>query len=427
MRILLASSGGMGCWFLLRLMHEGHQCDWFILDDDPRPYKRVLKGMVPRPIEDPDFESYDLVIFDSTGHGDLADKIREVTPVLGDGELSSRLEDDRLYGIEVMEECGIEVPFYETFDTPDEARAFIESNPKRYVYKPSTPPGEEQGCATTYVSESAEDMLACLDELYAESMQQPFLLQEVVEGTEISVEAWFDGSQFHFINYTLEEKKFMAGGFGPNTGCSGNLVWVGNGRSRLFDAGLGKLQGFLSANGYRGMVDLNTIVNGLHAYGIEWTPRFGYDASASIYSTIKSGLGEFFLSIASAPDGGWEHDIEPRTRCTWAASTRYSIPPYPAEVKGGHPSGLPIKGVSLEDAWMYFYMYDAMLEEGELVTAGVNGFVGSPIACGHTPEGAWEGVAKMEEKIRIPNMQARNDLKERTLKRLKQVMDMGWL
>ena len=85
------------------------------------------------------------------------------------------------------------------------------------------------------------------------------------------------------------------------------------------------------------------------AYGLEFTPRFGYDASASIFSTLDSGLGDFLWGIASG-----ETDLEIRTRARWAASTRYSIPPYPEEVKGKHPKGVPIKEVNLEDAWTAF-------------------------------------------------------------------------
>ena len=176
MRILLASCGGIGCWMLLRLAREGHSCDWFEIEPEPR-HNSVLKGLIPPPIEDPDFAAYDLVIFDSTGNGELAEEVMKVTPVIGDSLLASRLEDDRLFGIETMEQCGIEVPPYQTFTTPEEAKAFLVDNPTRFVYKPFVMKGEEQACDTTYVSESAEDLVKCLDTLWKDSKNAPFLLQ----------------------------------------------------------------------------------------------------------------------------------------------------------------------------------------------------------------------------------------------------------
>jgi phosphoribosylamine-glycine ligase len=408
-------------------MHEGHDVDWWLIEPEPRQ-RQVLHGLIPPPLPDkPKFQSYDLIIFDCTGSAKLAEEAAKHAPVIGDSELASKLEDDRLFGVEIMEQSGIEVPLYETFKTPEEAKEFLAENPKRFVYKPFVVKGQEQVCETTYVSDSAEDLVKCLDQLWAESMNAPFLLQEVVEGTEISTEGYFDGTHFHFLNHTLEEKKFMSGGFGPNTGCSGNLVWALNKPNRLCQQGILKLIPFLRETGYRGMIDLNTIVNENHAYGLEFTPRFGYDASASIFSLLDGDLAQFFYDIVTAPDEGWvDHNPVPPLRATWAASARLTVPPYPEE-HGDFDAGLPIKGVDSDWAWLNCYLWDARLKGDDLVTVGINGIVGCPIACGHTPEGAWKGLDRLAKKIKVPNQQRRDDLERSTLKRLEEVGEMGWL
>lgn len=432
MKILLASAGGIGCWLLLRLQREGHECAWFEIEPEPR-HSLVLKGLIPSPLkEEPKYEDYDLVIFDCTGNAELAEEIAKVTPVIGDSELASRLEDDRLFGIEVMEQAGIDVPPYETFTEPNEAKKFIEETGKRYVFKPFTIEGEEQKCETTYVSDSAEDLIRCIDSLWKESRNAPFLLQEVVEGTEISTEGYFDGTYFHFLNHTLEEKKFMSGGYGPNTGCSGNLVWALDHPNRLAKE-LMKLGPFLKESGYRGMIDLNTIVNEQHAYGLEFTPRFGYDASATIFSLVDGDLGTFFHEIVTAPDEGYvDHSPLPPLRGRWAASERLTMPPYPEE-EGDFSAGQGIKGINIQDAWKNCYLWDAMMdkhrhsgEEG-LVTVGINGIVACPIASAYTPEGAWKGLDRISKPIKFPNLQTRDDLEESTMKRLAQVREYGWL
>lgn len=428
MKILLASCEGIGAWLLLRLMRD-HECDWFEID--PKN-DQVLKGLIPPPIEDPKFKDYDLVIFDVTGNGELAEEISLVTPVIGDSLLASRLEDDRLFGIETMEGCGIEVPPYATFETPEEAKAYITELPKRYVYKPFTIDGVEQDCDTTYVSESAEDLIKTIDILFKDSHEAPFLLQEVVEGVEIACNGYFDGTYFHFITHTIEEKKLMSGGYGPNTGCSGNLIYWPERSNRLIQEGLMKLIPFLKESGYRGMIDLNTIVNESHAYGLEFTPRFGYDSSATEFAMLDGDLGKFLYEIATAPEEGYiDHDPTPRPLGRWAASERLTIPPYP-EDNAPIPKGLPIKGIDIDSAWRNCFLYDAMIdkrrtgEEG-LVTIGLSGLVCCPIAVAHTPEGAWKGVERVSKPIKFPNLQCRDDLEESTLKRLKEVKEMGWL
>jgi phosphoribosylamine-glycine ligase len=72
-------------------------------------------------------------------------------------------------------------------------------------------------------------------------------------------------------------------------------------------------------------------------------------------------------------------------------------------------------------------MMDRVQEQDALCTAGINGLVVSPIAVGYTPEGAWKGVERLTKDLKIPNMQCRDDMEERTLKRLKSITEMGWL
>jgi hypothetical protein len=78
-------------------------------------------------------------------------------------------------------------------------------------------------------------------------------------------------------------------------------------------------------------------------------------------------------------EGGISIDI--KTRATWAASCRYSIPPYPMG------SDAPISRVVMEDAWRACYLYDAQLRDESLVTAGVFNHVCAPIGMGHTAKG----------------------------------------
>lgn len=425
----MVSQHSIGAWFLLRLLKEGHSVEWWVLNREG-PWKKSLGGLVPEPYlrRPPEFllRECDLILFDQNGAGKLAEELRQYAPVLGDSLFASRLEDDRLYGVEAMESAGIEVPFYQTFSDTSSARSFLKSRPARYVFKPFTPPGEEQDTATTYVSSSAEDMSDSLDRLHHLAMGASFLLQEVVEGEEISCEGWFDGSNFHFLGLTLEEKKFMNDGMGPNTGAAGTLEGIFPNVPKLFSRGLGKMLSFLRSQDYRGMIDLNTIVNESHAYGLEWTTRFGYDCCPTRFSLLDCNLGDWLFQIATAPDGGIVLDCP--TRASWAASTRYTIPPYPTEAPGYHPARVPISGLKIEDSWRDFFLYDAQMDDaGGLETAGITGHVCSVIGTGHTPEGAWDSEARKSEKLKIPNMQCRTDCKETTLKRLDQIREWGWL
>lgn len=422
-KILIASKDGYGAWFTLRLMEEGHSVDYYLKEQYFAP---VLEGLAPEVMDKtPDFSKYDLVIFDVTGMPALAEQAMKVTNVIGDGDFASEIEDNRLLGIEVMENVGINVPAYEHFQDVNTAKRYVRKSNKRYVFKPFTPTGgEEQSTATTYVSKSAEDLIEYLDKLSELSSGQDFILQEVVQGTEISTEAYFNGTEFFGVNGTLEEKKFMNEAKGPNTGCSGNLVWFYDQQNLpfIFREGLLKMKDFLQGVGFRGMIDLNTIVSDSKVYGLEWTPRFGYDASATLFHLIRSDLGDFLGSIAS----GIRPDFE--ISRNFSAGVRLSIPPYPSEVRGNHPEGVPIKGIEEDDCIKGCYLYDACLDKSNsLVTAGVSGLCAVPISMGESISQAFSRVYSKVDRIQIPDMQYRTDVEKTTTHRYKILSDQGWL
>ena len=142
-------------------------------------------------------------------------------------------------------------------------------------------------------------MVSYMSKLSGADATGSFILQEFIKGTEVSVEGWFDGSEFWLLNSTLEDKKFMNDNRGPNTGCSGNLVLLIKSTDRIYREGLEKSKSILQQLGYRGMIDLNTIVTEDKAYGLEWTPRFGYDASATLCRMYAGDYGEMLGAVAS--------------------------------------------------------------------------------------------------------------------------------
>jgi len=422
-KILIVTYSGYGNWFSLQLEQEGHNVDiWYC--DNYEKYGLVLDGLITRPFKTkPNFKKYDLVLFDLTGRPKIAEEVISLgIPCIGDGDLNTQLEDDRLFGIQVMEGCGINVPFYETFNDISAAKKFIKKTNKRYVFKPNG--GQEQDTATTYVSKTADDMLKYLDKLGSITKDVEFILQEVVTGTEISTEAWFNGQNFFFINTTLEEKKFMEGNKGPNTGCAGNLVWIYDqiNPPAIFKEGLLKLKDFLNQYNYHGMVDLNTIVSDNKIYGLEWTPRFGYDASATIFACLDNCLGDFLGAIASGvePEYNYSHN--------YAAATRLSIPPYPTEIEGEHPEEVPIEGIEEDDIFKNCFLYDCCTDRHDaLCTVGISGFVAAPIQTGGSIQEAWGKVEEKVKRINIPNMQYRNDIEKTTTERYNTLARQGWL
>ena len=432
MRIAMSSYTGMGAWWVARLMAEGHKVDYYLSD---AKYVDVLGGIIPPPkllsldhrkndAGHPSYRNYDLSLFDLTGRARWADSSRSETPTIGDGSFEHQLEDDREFGIKMMEECGINVPPYTRFDSPSEAKAFIKKNDKRYVFKPFTIGGTTQDTATTYVSKDAKDLLEFIDPLWSAAKMAPFILQEFEEGTEIGTEAFFNGEDFYLISGTLEEKKFMNDNKGPNTGCSGNLIFAMHEDMKIYKEGLLKAKPMLQAYGFRGIIDLNTIVTDTKVYGLEWTPRFGYLCCPTIATMYGEGYGELLKDIASgkSPQIKWTH--------RFGAATTLTIPPYPSEIRLGKAKGIPIGGLNPEDTEQlkHMYLFDAMIgKKKKVVTSGNYGYIGATLSGGDTIGGAFSVNESQIKKLDIPNCQYRTDLQKVGEKKYNTLLDQGWI
>lgn len=435
MKIAMSSYTGLGAWFILRLMAEGHDVDYYLSD---QKYEDVLSGLIPKPkLQDidhrrtvqgygyPSYKGYDLSLFDLTGRAKQADASRADSPTIGDGSFEHMLEDDREAGIQCMQSCGINVPPYQKFTSPTEAIAFVKKEDKRYVFKPFTVGSQSQDTATTYVSKDAEDLVKNLPVLFEASKHAPFLLQEFIKGTEASVAGYFNGSEFYQVTCTLEDKKFMNDDKGPNTGCAGNLVFALPKESRLYKEGLAKAIPILSSVGFTGMIDLNTIITTSKSYGLEWTPRFGYLGDITNACMYGSGYGEMLQKIASGgiPEQKWE--------ALYGVSVTLSIPPYPTEIKIPRAKDVPIEGICPAniDQLCHIYMYDAKVSKDKksLVTSGNYGYVCAPTGVGDSIEEAAAQCEDLIGQIHIPNMQYRTDTYKSTLKRYQFLDSNNWL
>lgn len=420
MKVCVLSRYGEGAWFAWLMKQAGHDVH-FSIDEDSA--QQVLKGIIDQTDSLYSPASYDVMLFDQSGNGKCADESRTLTPTLGDSSLADSLEHDRLFGVQFMERCGIKVPPYEHFTDVTQALRLIRKTKKVYVFKPC---GKDADTASTYVSKSAEDLERFIDILWVSNPVKEFILQEVVKGTEVSTEFWMNESGYYFLNHTLECKKLMNGDLGPATGCAGNVVFACERENPLFAQGLKKAFNMLREAGYVGMIDLNTIATEGEVYGLEWTPRIGYEGTCNVAHLLPMDFGEFIYRVAANKT---LPDLAPVS--SFAASLRVSIPPYPTDGLPAkfYKAGIPIEGMNkklLKD----FYAMDVRANETNedlFETAGVNGWLGAAIGCGETIGMAFDKVKSVIESIRVPNMQYRTDVRGIVAQRYRELEVNGWL
>jgi phosphoribosylamine-glycine ligase len=401
---LIHSDTGDANFLAERLQREGHQVKVFI--HDPRA-RHVGLGLVNltstfRPAKG------DVVIFDMVKFGKLADQLRASGfKVIGGSRFADAHELDRPMGHRLMRQVQIDVPWTRSFNLA-EARAFLQTADKPYFLKPSG----NVDSAMTYGAKTPKGMMRFLDYAEAkESLKGKFELQEKKDGIEISTEGWFDGDRWVLpFNSTIEDKKFMPGDYGPNTGCMGNVVWAyAASRPTLCLRTIMRLEPILRAARYVGPVDINTIIDkkGI-PWGIEWTMRFGYAALQAFLLMTAGDLGEQLYQFANGTLDRWE-----TTTDELGMVVNVSVPPYPTYHVAYEKRDLPIDPEILSDPVRIMPADIYMKKPNRPLLAGVDGLV---MAIGDVGKSVHEMRRSLFDKIdnfEIPDKQARNDACDR--------------
>ena len=357
MKYFMVSKCGEGAQVLYRIELEGNDVRLHITEPE---YRRNWDGLLPKAELNSSFiDKNTIFIFDFSEMGKLADDLRRTGhKVFGASKFCDKLEEDRAFGLQFMEKCGILHPNTVEFkiDEIEDAKRYILESDCDLVFKPS---GECLPSHLTYCGSDQEDLTKFLEyacNCYGKDIET-FVLQDFVKGSLVSSELFFDGKKACYpANHTVEVKKFMSGDKGPSTGCSGNLVWGEFDDCRIIEQGIGRVEEELIKMGFCGQMDLNAIVNDEGVFGLEWTPRFGYDSIPCLLPLIDSDLGEFFAGMASG-----QGDM--KLACDFSAGVRFTIPPYPIEphslrrvLKEAPNLGIPIRGFTPDDTEeIYFY------------------------------------------------------------------------
>ena len=280
----------------------------------------------------------------------------------------------------------------------------------------------------TYVGKSPDDLIRILEWASTTGkIQSDFILQEFVEGIELSTEVWFsDGSPVFPPNGTMEEKKFMSGNIGPNTGCQGSVVWpYPTSEPKIIQQTIRKLYPALKAMKYSGCLDINTIVGeDGKAWFLEFTARFGYSAIYALAEILNDDLGKVIHDCAK----GTLKEMDVRDE--FGMAIRISVPPYPLESHSpGHAPVVreskdkPVRNVPLGHSWLLDIKKEG---KDELVTCGIDGAVLEITSAGKSVDAARNALYKMVKDVDLPDMQYRNDIGDRPKEQLKKLRLLGF-
>ena len=444
--MIFISNTGECLPIVYRLYLEG--VDVVVYIHDPTTRQKCYRGILPSlgiPGLMKELKHHDTVIFDLTHpnaksewdfkllrafqlktselyvFGPIANILMKTHRVIGCSRWSEEIEMDRLLGTQIAKEIGLTIPTSHEFKSLDDGIRFLESDEakkSRWVLKPMN----NEDLDLTYVESYGGELLEKMKNEMPKRTYNPskfwHMMQEVIDGTEISSEAWYRDGKFMSYNRTIEGKKFLCGNLGSQIGSQSNTVFYSQSNKIIFKE-MQKLIPHLKKAGYEGPVDANCIIDkqGKPNF-LEWTVRFGYDAIFNILENNKGTIEKFFKDFI----------INPKKK--FSSSARITIPPFPIKDKEQMKERATdvhiahdLKDLCESGFWAEDIYCD---DEGELRTAGTDGIIGVQIALGNSIESSSDAVLKAAKNLHIAaSKQYRIDIKDRPLKVMEQMEKQG--
>ncbi|MCI0756140.1 hypothetical protein [Teichococcus vastitatis] len=407
----------------LTLRREGH--DVRVFAEDP-PELRAFGGLID--CVDDWREELDwvgregVVFFERVGRGALQDELRaRGFRVVGGSAFGDRLEQEREFGQSVLRDAGLAIAESRSFEHPSLALEWLNRNPGRYVLK------HDDTGRTTFVGDHPHG--ADLAFMLRRAGEGRVLLMERLDGVEVGVGAYFDGTRFlRPACIDFEHKRFFPGETGEMTGEMGTLAAFDDSET-LFAATLDRLASRFAAAGHVGYINLNMIVNEQGVWPLEFTCRFGNPGFAVLAALQPDGWGDLMARMAAGSSAATTGRFV--TRPGWSVAIVLTVPPFPAHTETALPEEdppvfflQPPRGAELDR----YHLVDMRLEDGQLLGRRRSGHLMIVTGAGPSVQAAQQDAQARARNVVAPELRWRADIGDRFLNgEQDRLRALGWL
>jgi phosphoribosylamine--glycine ligase len=328
--------------------------------------------------------------------------------VFGPTREAARLEGSKVWARQLCEAYGIPAPRSRSFDRVDPAVEFLDELSAPFVVKAD---GLAAGKGVIIASDREEARRALNDclvkQLFGEAGRQ-VLVEEYLEGAEVSAMALTDGRTVLPLALAQDYKRALDGDLGPNTGGMGAyspLEFVDpRGESRIEESILVAVARALEAEGirYRGVLYAGLMVTRDGPRVLEFNCRFGDPETQVVLPRLIPNLGELLLACVEGNLADY--------RVTWTPEACVGIVLASAGYPGPVQAGKPISG--LEEAGQVegirLFHSGTAVRDGRVITAG--GRVLTVTALGPNVDQARARAYEACSMIRFEGMSYRTDV-----------------
>ncbi len=331
-------------------------------------------------------------------------------PVFGPSRAAARIEWSKSFAGKLMEENNIPHPERRVFDQYADARSYMDKHSGPIVVKAD---GLALGKGV-FICRDREEALDALDQCMVVKAFGPagerVVLEEYLEGQEVSVFAFADGTNISPLMAACDHKRIHDGDKGPNTGGMGSYAvpefWTAELEEEVRDDIVAPTIDALAESGapFKGMLYAGLIITSAGPRVLEFNSRFGDPEAQVILPLLETDL----LDAAMACAEGTLDRVDVRWRRGSCVGVVLASPGYPGE----YPTGYQIGGLAdLDDDAIAFHAgtkAESRSGGDVLITSG--GRVMTIVAEGASLEEARIKAYDNVRKVSFPGVQYRRDI-----------------
>ena len=339
------------------------------------------------------------------------DALEEIgVPCFGPRANAALIEGSKVFAKELMQKYGIPTARYQSFDRLDEALRYVETAPLPTVIKAD---GLALGKGVI-IAQTREEARSALTEMMAEhkfgKSGEQVVIEEFLEGPEVSVLAFTDGKTIVPMVSSMDHKRALDGDQGLNTGGMGtvapNPYYTPDVAKRCMDEIFLPTVRAMNAEGrpFKGCLYFGLMVTKDGPKVIEYNCRFGDPETQVVLPLLESDL----FTIMQAVTRERLADVEVKFKDASACCVILASKGYPQSYDKGFPMEIP------EELRERVYVAGAAWKDGRLVTNGGR-VLGCTAVAETLPEAIRDAYA-IAERVRFENAFCRSDIGQRALR-----------
>lgn len=341
----------------------------------------------------------------------VVDRLEEIgIPCFGPRANAAIIEGSKVFSKNLMKKYSIPTASYETFNDMEKALAYLENAPIPTVIK-ADGLALGKGVTVAFTREEAKKAVveAMQDKKFGRSGES-IVIEEYLEGPEISVLAFTDGKTVKPMVSSMDHKRSGDNDTGLNTGGMGTIApnpyYTDKVAKICMDTIFVPTINAMNREGrtFKGCLYFGLMLTNDGPKVIEYNCRFGDPETQVVLPLLESDL----LTVMKATTDGTLSETDVKFKDADACCVIMASDGYPVSYKKGYEITIP------EEIFDSVYVAGATQKDGKLYTSG--GRVLGVTSVASTLKEAIDSSYKKVKEISFENAYYRHDIGQRALK-----------